>query len=315
MPTSPPTRDGSVDLRDVSFTYPGAETSALDRVSLRVEPGERLGILGPNGGGKSTLLKLVLGLLKPSTGSISVAAMPPADARRRALIGYVPQRPEAELALPVSVREMVALAITWRRNPLLPPSKHDRDRVESVLRLVGAEAFADRAVGRLSGGQLQRAMIARAVAPGPRILILDEPTVGIDAAGQQMFADLMARVHRELGLTLLVVSHDLRAIAAGCDRVACLARRLHSHGSPAGLTPQVLAEVFSHDVAGIAGFGGLHLHAHPAGPDHACVACGPEAPATNTPAPPTLPTPHAPGTQTVSLGIDPAAKPPAGGRT
>jgi ABC-type Mn2+/Zn2+ transport system ATPase subunit len=148
--------------------------------------------------------------------------------------------------------------------------------VERCLSLVGADEFADRPIGRLSGGQLQRSMIARALAANPKILVLDEPTVGIDAPGQRRFAEMLARVHRELGLTILIVSHNLRAIAAGCDRVACLARRLHSHVTPQGLTPQVLGELFSHDVEGL--FGEMHVHAHAAGDGSCCVEGSPPVP-------------------------------------
>jgi zinc transport system ATP-binding protein len=105
-------------------------------------------------------------------------------------------------------------------------------------------------------------MIARALAGRPRILLLDEPTVGIDVAGQHRFADLMRSLHERLHLTIVLVTHDIRAIATGSDRVACLSRTLHSHTAPEGLTPAVLAEVFRHDVAAI--FGDVHIHAHPA---------------------------------------------------
>lgn len=247
----------------MGFTYAGAGKPALEDISLRVEPGERLGILGPNGGGKSTLLKIALGLLNGYRGEVRVFGEPPDRARRHGLVGYVPQHQDIERAFPLSVRQAVTLGAAWRTPPWKPVSREARDRVQHVLGLVGADDFADRPVGKLSGGQLQRAMIARALAARPRILVLDEPTVGIDAAGQRMFSELLERVHVELSITILIVSHDLRAIVAGCDRVACLARRLHSHTAPAGLTPQILAEVFSHDVAGWGGLvGNVHLHAH-----------------------------------------------------
>ncbi len=258
-----PSAHAAVEFRGVGFSYPDNPKPALEAISLRVEPGERLGILGPNGGGKSTLLKIALGLLRGYRGEVRVFGEDPDRARRDGLVGYVPQHQDIERAFPISVRQAVTLGAAWRTAPWRGVPREARERVAHMLALVGAESFADRPVGKLSGGQLQRAMIARALAARPRILVLDEPTVGIDAAGQRMFAELLERVHAELKITILIVSHDLRAIVAGCDRVACLARRLHSHTAPAGLTPQILAEVFSHDVAGWGGLvGNVHLHAH-----------------------------------------------------
>jgi zinc transport system ATP-binding protein len=255
----------AIDYAGVSFAYPapGGPRQALSGISLAVKQGERLGILGPNGGGKTTLLKLTLGLLPSQEGSIRVWGMTPERARREGIIGYVPQRSEAELAFPVSARQVVAMSAArgvapWSRLP-----RGRAQRVHHSLELVGALDLADAPAGKLSGGQLQRVLIARALAGDPRILLLDEPTVGIDLAGQQKFSDLVRSLHDRLGLTILMVSHDLRTIAAGCDRVACLSRTLHSHVAPEGLTPGVLAEVFRHDVAAI--FGDVHVHAHPAG--------------------------------------------------
>lgn len=259
----------AVEYRGVTFRYPrpsgGAVSSApaLENITLSVRAGERLGILGPNGGGKSTLLKLTLGLLEGYSGGISVFGLPPEQARRKRLIGYVPQRVEAELAFPLTVRQVVALAATVAMRPWERLAGRASGHVDECLKVVGVSDLAQRAIGRLSGGQLQRVMIARALACSPRILMLDEPTVGIDAVGQKQFADLLARLHAELKLTIIVVSHDIRTVAAGCDRVACLSRTLHSHVAPEGLTPAVLAEVFRHDVAAIFG-SDLHVHAHSA---------------------------------------------------
>jgi zinc transport system ATP-binding protein len=269
MPAATPDQPDFPDLPAVAYTgisyaYPAPAGSparpALEDVTLSVRPGERLGILGPNGGGKSTLLKLTLGLLRAQTGSISIFGLSPAEARSRRLIGYVPQRIEAELAFPISVRQAVRMSAALGRSPWrrLPAAVHER--VEQALHMVGVGQLADRPVGKLSGGQLQRVMIARALANRPRLLLLDEPTVGIDVAGQQRFGELLKSLHDSLGLTIVVVSHDIRTIAASSDRVACLSRTLHSHVAPEGLTPQVLAEVFSHDVAAI--FGDVHIDAH-----------------------------------------------------
>jgi zinc transport system ATP-binding protein len=129
--------------------------------------------------------------------------------------------------------------------------KEDLERVEQLIEQVGISHLADRPIGDLSGGQQQRAFIARALAAGPKVLLLDEPMVGIDVAGQQQFGELIQRLHRDLALTVLIVSHDLRSVAASCERVACLARTLHYHDSPQGLTAELLQEVFNHDIVAV----------------------------------------------------------------
>ncbi|MCE7974131.1 MAG: metal ABC transporter ATP-binding protein [Leptolyngbya sp. PLA1] len=261
----------------MSYAYPvsGVDATrakeALRDVSLRVGVGERLGVLGPNGGGKSTLLKLTLGLLSVQQGTVRVFGMGPSDAARAGLIGYVPQRATCELAFPISCRQVVRMGATLRAKWWEGTSAAHREAAERALSLVGALDWAEAPIGRVSGGQFQRVMIARALAGGPRLLLLDEPTIGIDVAGQRQFADLLGRLHAQLGLTVIVVSHDIRTVAAGCDHVACLSRTLHSHSTPEGLTPRVLAEVFRHDVAAV--FGDVHVDAHAAStcrdPSHA----------------------------------------------
>ena len=260
----------AVDYRHVSFTYPTRgwdgrpveDAPALQDITLSVRQGERLGVLGPNGGGKSTLLKLTLGLLKGHGGEIRVLGLDPEAARRRRLIGYVPQRNEAELRFPLSVRQVVSMAPGVGLKPWEFFDVRGRGAIEHAMESVGVASLGGRAIGELSGGQLQRVMIARALAARPRILILDEPTVGVDVAGQHQFAELLKSLHAQYGLTMIVVSHDIRTIAAGSDRVACLSRTLHSHVAPEGLTPAVLAEVFRHDVAAI--FGDVLVDAHSA---------------------------------------------------
>lgn len=257
---APPSPEVAIRYSGVTFSYDGAgEAPALDRVSLDVRRGERLGILGPNGGGKSTLLKLTLGLLRGYSGTIEIEGLSPTDAAKKRLIGYVPQRVEAELAFPISARHAASMAASAGLGPFAS-GRAAREKADRALAMVGASSFAEKPVGTLSGGQLQRVMIARALASEAKILLLDEPTVGIDPAGQKQFSELIQRLHDELKLTTIVVSHDLRTVAATSDRVACLARTLHYHDSPEGLTPHVLAEVFRHDAAAI--FGDLHVDAH-----------------------------------------------------
>lgn len=268
--------DPAIQLECVSFTYPGTPAAALENVSLSVDVGQRLGILGPNGGGKSTLLKLVLGLLPIQSGRIEVFGLSPVDARQRGFVGYVPQRIDLELGMPINVRQLVTLGAAWRTHAWQSVSTEVTTRVAELLKFVGCDPFADKPIGALSGGQLQRTLIARALAANPKILVLDEPTVGIDALGQAQLAELLDSLHTRLGLTIITVSHDIRAIAASSDRVACLARRLHLHATPMGITPAVLAELFSHDIAGIQGLAGMHVHAH--GPGEPCPTDSPIMP-------------------------------------
>jgi zinc transport system ATP-binding protein len=265
----------------VTFAYPNGHGNAapvLRDVSLRVERGERLGVIGPNGGGKSTLLKLALGLLEPTSGRVETLGMRPADARRSGRVGALPQKVSAELDFPITPRQAVELAASLTEPGWKPISRDAKRRAADALDLVGATDYADRHVGGLSGGQLQRTLIARAIARSAELLLLDEPTVGVDPEGQRRFGELLDTLRqRAPELAVVIVSHDIRAVAAGCDRVACLARTLHFHDAPGGLTPQVLAEVFSHGVEGI--FTDLHLHAHsadecPLAPDAHAHDCG-----------------------------------------
>ena len=245
--------DDAICLQDVSYTYPTGR-AALRNITLHVPAGSRLGIIGPNGAGKTTLLKVMLGLLEGYTGSVQVMGMPPRRACARGdVIGYVPQRIDVEWRFPLSAMQVVMMGLTGKVGLFRRPSRADREHVQAIMQRVGVADLARRPIGELSGGQQQRLFIARALAPRPRILVLDEPTVGVDEAGQQQFAALLDELCRTMRLTLVVVSHDLRAIAAGCSEVACLNQTLHYHASPTGLTAEVLREVFSHEVAPVLG--------------------------------------------------------------
>ncbi len=203
-----------------------------------------------------------LGLIEPGSGTVRVEGVSPTEARKRGVVGALLQRTTENDALPVSAREVVTLAASAHLKAWQRTTGEVRERVERALGLVDAGEYAGRLYRELSGGQRQRVRIARAIASGARILLLDEPLVGVDPAGQRRFAELIERLHAEMDLTLMIVSHDVRAVAAGCDRIACLSRTLHYHATPEGLTPEVLAEVFQHDVAAI--FGDVHVHAHAA---------------------------------------------------
>ncbi len=254
--------DATLRIEGLSFAYPGVDEPTLKSVTLSVERGEVLAIVGPNGAGKTTLLRIVQGLLTGYTGEVRVLGMSPEDARRRGVVGSVAQRSTVMTAYPVSGREVVLMAAAARLPAWQRPDGAMRERVREALACVDAEWYSDAPVGSLSGGQLQRILVARALVIEPRLLILDEPTVGIDAAGQERFADLLARLKGRGDLTIVLVMHDLRAVASGaasCDRIACLRRTLHFHDTPSGITAQVLADVFEHDLSPI--FRGLQIQA------------------------------------------------------
>lgn len=268
----------AIEVDGVSFAYDDA-SPVLERVTLDVRAGERLGILGPNGGGKSTLLRILLGLLKPTAGSVRILGKSPEVARRERLMGYLPQRVTAELRFPLRVIDVVLQPLSVRRSPWSRASDADRARAGACLEMVGAQSLADRRVGSLSGGQLQRVLIARAIAAGPRVLLLDEPTVGIDVEGQRRFGEMLDIVRTHEGITVIVVSHELATIAATSDRVACLRRTLHFHDTPKGLTPDVLSEVFRHDLAVLEGHSPSCAHEHGLDAGCGCDAADPTNPA------------------------------------
>ncbi len=248
-------RTDAICLDRVSFSYDNTAADdgarlVLRDVKLHIEQGCSLGIIGPNGAGKTTLLKIMLGLLDGYSGSVRIMGLSPVAAcRRGGIVGYVPQRHETEWRFPVTVRQVARMGLVGKTGLFRWHSRDDRNYVEQLLERVGIAALADRPIGQLSGGQQQRCFMARALAARPKILVLDEPLVGIDKAGQQQFAELSHSLHESLDLTMVIVSHDIRAIAAGCTRVACLNQTIHYHDSPAGLTEDVLREVFQHEIS------------------------------------------------------------------
>lgn len=227
----------AVELRGVSFAY--ERTPVLLDVDLTVERGEFLGIIGPNGGGKTTLLKLLLALLEPDAGRLRVLGGPAADARGR--VGYVPQRASFAADLPVKVADVVLMG---RLGPGLRISRWteaDRSAAREAMDQVGLSELADRPAGRLSGGQVQRMLIARALAMEPELLLLDEPTSGVDVRmGDSLYALLRERAGE---VTIVLVSHDVGVISREVDTVACLNRRLYYHGSEE-LPPEALEAAY-----------------------------------------------------------------------
>jgi len=250
-------------VSDVSFAYD--HRVALEHITLHVKRGATLGIIGPNGGGKSTLMKIMLGVLTPDSGSVTVLGRPPLEAcAAGGLVGYVPQRHAIDWSFPVTVRQVVLLGRIGRKKLFGGFTREDRDGVVEALAAVDMADLADRPIGDLSGGQQQRVFIARALIAKPKILFLDEPTTGIDQHGQEQFAQLLQNLKNQFGLTLVMVSHDLRAVVATCDRVACLNKTLHYHDTPRSLSREVLFKVFQCDLDAV-----LDQH----GPDHDNCSC------------------------------------------
>jgi ABC-type Mn2+/Zn2+ transport system ATPase subunit len=217
-----------VELRGVTFSYNGVP--ALEEVTLEVPRGSFTALIGPNGAGKSTVLRLLLGLLRPDRGEVRVLGERPGTPGLS--IGYVPQRMRIPSGFPLSVHEVVLMGRYGRLGLGHRPARVDHDKAAESLRRVGMEHLARRRFGELSGGQQQRVLIARSLAGEPRLLLLDEPTAGLDPAAQARFYSLVCDLQKEADLTLLCASHDLGVVSAHADRVILLDRSIRAQGSP-----------------------------------------------------------------------------------
>ena len=220
----------AIQLEDVSFSYRGGPP-ALENVSLAVEQGAFLGIAGPNGGGKTTLLRLALGLERPASGRVLRFGRP-AGARSGPRVGYLAQRAQIHSGTPVTVRELVEAGRLAVRGPLGPLRAGDRRAVEHAIERVGLRDRADAPLRTLSGGLQQRAFIAKALATEPMLLALDEPTTGVDAESQESLATLLAELRSELGVTILYVSHEFGAVEHVVSRLLLVRRRIVFDGAP-----------------------------------------------------------------------------------
>ncbi len=221
----------AIEAGNLSYGYGGV--SALKDVGFVLREGEYLAVIGPNGGGKTTLIKLLLGILEPTSGFVRIHGRPASDRRARLDVGYVPQRVSSEAAeFPATVREIVESGRTPRRRAFSRRSAADREAVDHALETLEIADLSDRTIGSLSGGQRQRAFIARAVAGEPRILILDEPTVGVDHSAQEAFRQFLTHANREHGMTIVFVTHDVEFVSREATSVLCLNHSLVCHGRP-----------------------------------------------------------------------------------
>ncbi|UEC43241.1 MAG: Zinc uptake system ATP-binding protein ZurA [Methanothrix sp.] len=217
--------DPAVYIEDLSVKIDGRRV--LEKVNLRIREGEFLGVIGPNGGGKTTLLRAILGLVKPERGRIEVFAESPEAARKQ--IGYLPQKSLFDQRFPITALEVVMMGMYGARGLFSRYTSRDVDASWEALSLVGMADYADREIGSLSGGEQQRVFVARAIVSSPRLLLLDEPAAGIDSAKQIEFYDLLRELNEKV--TIIMVSHDISAVSAYVKKVACVNRRLYYHDS------------------------------------------------------------------------------------
>jgi zinc transport system ATP-binding protein len=230
--------DAIIEIRDVCFAFNGQPV--LNDINLRVKKGAFLAMIGPNGGGKTTLLRLMLGLLSPHKGSVRVFGKPPRDVSHR--IGYVPQDVHINQRFPISALDVVLMGKLkpgrgWSRH-----TRKDRIAAQDALEKMELGAYSHRRIGELSGGQIQRVFVARALITESELLFLDEPTASIDTKGQREFYQLLKRLNESI--TIIIVSHDLMVLSAYVKSVACVNQHLHYHDQ-AELTGEMLESMYN----------------------------------------------------------------------
>lgn len=218
----------AISFKNVSFFY--NNDVVLDDITFNIEEGDYVGILGPNGSGKTTLLKLLFGLLEPRTGSVSLFGKNGSSRAARARIGYVPQTvTQSDWSFPATVEEIVSSGCVASSGLFHRMSAEHKKSVDAALELVEIADLRKRLIGQLSGGQRQRVFIARALAGSPDVLVLDEPTVGVDIAAQETFYAFLKKLNTEQKMTIVFVSHDIDVIAHEAASVLCLNKQLVCH--------------------------------------------------------------------------------------
>ncbi len=219
-----------VRVENVTFSY--NTIPVLDDITFSIYRGDFLSIIGPNGSGKTTLVKIILGLLKPSRGAVSIMGRPVAEFRDWSRVGYVPQKAtQIDPFFPASVREVVAMARLSVKDASPGPKRDTEKDVTEALRKVAMEAFRNSAIGSLSGGQQQRVMIARALVTSPDLLLLDEPTTGVDSETQNLFYEMLHDLNEKQEITIVLVTHDIGMVNRHVNKVACLNQQLIYHGT------------------------------------------------------------------------------------
>ncbi|MEQ8199852.1 MAG: ABC transporter ATP-binding protein [Syntrophomonadaceae bacterium] len=232
------TPEYAVIIKDLTVQY--GNILALQDIDLQIASGDFVGIIGPNGSGKTSLLKSILGLVKPKTGTVSVLGMPPREARSQ--LGYVPQMANIDRDFPITVGEAVLMGRLVGRTGLFHHyDQEDHQVVKHYLNQLGIDELVDRQIGQLSGGQLKRVLIARALVVEPRILLLDEPTAGVDAHSSSQIYELLKDLNRSI--TIIIVTHDTMAVSSYLKSIACINQSLYYHGAP-NLSSDLIMRVY-----------------------------------------------------------------------
>jgi len=266
-----------VEVEHLDFAWQNGNM-VLQDVNLQVPPGVILGVIGPNGGGKTTLLRLILGELTPTRGRVLVFGTPATRlGKKRSAVGYMEQRSELDRGFPVTVAEVVVMGLFAHIGLGRRVGRWAREKALATLDQVGMAEYATRPMAKLSVGQQQRVLIARALVGDPRLLLLDEPTAGVDVGGQESFFEMLLRLRDVLGLTIIMVTHDLPQIGHYADRLACLCRTIHWHERADRVTPEEIRDAVSCELDEFLAFGrrlagGEHDRSRerPDGPEEGC---------------------------------------------
>lgn len=237
------TSDAVIFMDDVWVRYD--HRIILESITLTIYRKEIISIVGPNGGGKTTLLNAILGFKEPFRGKVRVLGEDPQKILKMGTIGYLPQTNEHDRHFPINVFDVVAMSRYARKGFWKRLDLEDRNRIHGALEEVGMSDFKDHHFGSLSSGQQQRVLIARALAIQPKILILDEPSTGLDAVAQDTFYHMLQEIRDREHMTIIMVSHDIGTVSSVVDQIACLNRKVHFHGRPEeSIPPEALEKVF-----------------------------------------------------------------------
>lgn len=239
-----------VTLKDITFAYD--HKVVLNQVNLQINRGSFIGLVGPNGGGKTTLIQVILGLIEPDEGQVYLLNKPISKFENWNRIGFVSQKANTfNKGFPATVFEVVSMGLTAKIGYFKFLNKKHRKQILKTIAQVGMEDYTYENIGNLSGGQQQRVFIARALVSEPELLILDEPTVGVDAKNVEHFYKLLHKLNTEQNITLLLVTHDTGVMTKYATDVVCLNQTLHFHGNAeeyATLSEDDLSKIYGHPV-------------------------------------------------------------------